>query len=454
MSFFNDSTDDAFTTDQTPFTNENENLMPFEALRRVRMAELERLQKMNSEKGNAHRNILPASSDVFEAMFKKEATENANGTIASAEKDGPVLVPDVDAEAFKVMLRFIYANDLSELNGQNAIEVLYAALKFNVIGLVKAFADFPISQLSNVFAALSIARFNDLLKDFVQRCLAYIGKNADNLLKSKEFLQIEQKFLCEILERDQLQISGEISIWKAALRWADAKCRENGIECSAKNRRQMLGPALFKIRFPLIMIEEFSKNIVPSNVLTKDEVIAIYQFNSLPNRRGISNGFFPMQFPTKGRVFDWKKGTLLMDIENVSEFAREEFKSSRLSEKMYINGMPWKLWAQIKMKNGSTDTNEKSLGIFLLCDAPEEDENWNCKCSAIIRIVSQKSDVSDFKREFYHVFYNKMNKRGYTNLISFSELMDPEKGFYDKSEDKVTLAIDVTVMEAKTVEKS
>ncbi|KAL3083673.1 hypothetical protein niasHT_036801 [Heterodera trifolii] len=134
-------------------------------------------------------------------------------------------------------------DDLSELNGKNAVQLLYAALKFNVFGLVKAFADFPIPKLSNVFTALSIARFNDLLKDFVQRCLAYIGKNADDLLKSEEFLQIDQKLLCEIFERDQLQINGEITIWNAALRWADEKCRENGIECSAENRRQMLGPA-------------------------------------------------------------------------------------------------------------------------------------------------------------------------------------------------------------------
>ncbi|KAL3086002.1 hypothetical protein niasHS_009044 [Heterodera schachtii] len=169
------------------------------------MTELEQLQKKNSENGNdgekmktakpdiladrmelllntadfadaqflvgqndkkellhANRAILSTSSDVFEAMFQKEATKNANGTIATAEnEDCPVLVPDVSAEAFKVMLCFIYSDDLSELNGQNAAEVLYAALKFNVIGLVKACAAFPISQLSNVFASLSIARFKD-----------------------------------------------------------------------------------------------------------------------------------------------------------------------------------------------------------------------------------------------------------------------------------------------------
>ncbi|KAL3075670.1 hypothetical protein niasHS_012500 [Heterodera schachtii] len=495
MSFSNDSTDTEFAADQTPFANEN--LTPFVALQRARMKELERLQKMNSEKKNeengkkmttanplpdrmklllstakfadahflvgkydekelvpAHRNILSASSEVFEAMFQKEATENANGTIASAEKDA-LLVPDVDAEAFKVMLRFIYSDDLSELNGKNAVELLYAALKFNVIGLVKAFADFPISQLSNVFTALSIARFNDLLKDFVQRCLAYIDKNSEDLIKSEEFLQIEQKLLCEIFEHDQLQISGEISIWNAALRWADEKCRENGIECSAENRRAMLGPALLKIRFPLFSQEEFSEKIVPSDVLSKDQVIAVYQFHALPNRRVISNGLFPMKFPTNGRISDRKEGTLLLVIENVYEFAREEIKSSRYSEKVYINKVPWKIWAQITTKIESTD-NEKCLGIYLLCDAPKEDINWSCKCSATLRIVSQMIGVADFKKEFSEeiTFNSESVDRGFHNFISFEELMDPEKGFYDKSEDKVALAIDVTVKEAKPKDKS
>ncbi|KAL3106318.1 hypothetical protein niasHT_013886 [Heterodera trifolii] len=387
------------------------------------MTELERLQKMNSENGNgseendskmktekpdpladrmklllntakfadthfllvlAHRAILSASSDVFEAMFQKEATENANGKICgktSAEKDGPMFVPDVDAEAFKVMLRFIYSDDLSELNGQNAAEVLYAALKFNVIGLVKALADFPILQLFNVSAALSFARFNDLLK----------------------------------------------------------------------NRRAMLGPALFKIRFPLLSNDAFSKIIVPSDVLSKDEVIAVYQFHTLPNRRGIFDGLFPMPFPTNGRISDQKKGTLLMDIEKVSEFAREEVESSRwYSEKVYINGLPWKICAE----NDKDENNENKLYIFLLCDVPEEDKHWNCKCSGNVRIVSQKNEVLGFKKVFVDLVFDNENMYQCVKFISFAELMDPSKGFYNREEDKVTLAIDVTVKEAKMEDNS
>ncbi|KAL3098711.1 hypothetical protein niasHS_000827 [Heterodera schachtii] len=145
-------------------------------------------------------------------------------------------------------------------------------------------------------------------------------------------------------------------------------------------------------------------------------------------------------------------GIISMEIEKVSEFAREVIKSERESESVHIKGFSWKIVAQIYKKDHSTD-NEKWLDIFLLCDASKEAENWSCKCSAIIRIVSQKCGVADFELELNDdVFDNKINSWGY-NFISFVELMDPEKGFYDQSEDKVKLAIDFTVKEAKTGDK-
>ncbi|KAL3071706.1 hypothetical protein niasHS_016381 [Heterodera schachtii] len=328
----------------------------------------DRIKYDKKELVHAHKGILISSSNVFETMFQKDV-QNANGKIGrkrSAETDEPVPVSDVDAEAFKVMLRFIYSDDLSEFNGQNAVEVLYAALKFNVIGFVKAFVDFPISKLSNVFTALSIARFNDLLKKFVQQCLVYIDANIETLIKSEEFLQIDQKLLCEILERDQLQISGEISIWNAALRWADAKCRENGIECSAENRRAVLGPALFKIRFPLFSKEEFSEKIVSSGVLKMEEVIGVYQFLCHPNFRGTSGGLlYPLQFPSHWRILTF--GTIVMDIEKVSEFTKKIAGTSRHSKVVSIKGFPWKIMAKIQMKKEYAEKVKESSQKWREC---------------------------------------------------------------------------------------
>ncbi|KAL3083731.1 hypothetical protein niasHS_008428 [Heterodera schachtii] len=148
-------------------------------------------------------------------------------------------------------------------------------------------------------------------------------------------------------------------------------------------------------------------------------------------------------------------GTISMEIEKVSEFAREIIGSERKSEIVHIKGFPWKIWAKIKTKNGSTDNDEKWLGIYLLCDVEEEEKSWNCKCSATIRIVSQKSGLGDYEKgEFNNTFNCEANGWGLSNFITFAELMDPTKDFYDKSEDKVTLAIDFNVKEANMEVKS
>ncbi|KAL3093488.1 hypothetical protein niasHS_004674 [Heterodera schachtii] len=408
----------------------------------------------------AHKLILKHASEVFAAMFRFDA-KNIKAEFASA--NCPVEVTDVEAAAFKVMLSFIYTGDLAELNGDNAMAVLYAVKKYNIPDLVDRSLQIPISELRNVFFAYAQALLFEL-EDFSFKCLRYICQNAAQLFGSDDFLQIDQKMLFMLLESDHLTLSNEFEIWKAALRWADEKCRQNDTKCSSENRRSVLGPALFKIRFPNIHEEQFSKCVVSSGVLTEKEVIGVYQFNSHPflyrpylchpNRYffGVP-GLYSLKFPIRGRISDWNKakgnsnrrGTLSMEIEKVSEFEQKTIGSERKSEKVHIKGMPWKILAEIRKKNEST---EKWLAFYLLCDAPKEDKNWSCKCSTNFRIVSQKSGVQDYKiGEFTNedTFKCETNCRGYVNFISFAELLNPNKGFYNKSEDKVTLAIDVIV---------
>ncbi|KAL3116842.1 hypothetical protein niasHT_003366 [Heterodera trifolii] len=371
------------------------------------------------ERVPAHKLILKHASDVFEAMFR---FDSQNTKADSASANCPVVeIPDVEAAAFKVMLNFIYTAELSELNGDNAMAVLYAAKKYNIPALVNASLQIPISKLRNVFGAYAQARLFDL-EDFANCCLSYIDQNADTLLKSDEFLQIDQKMLSEILERDELQIHGEISIWKA-------------------NRRAVLGPALFKIRFPLLTKKEFLK-IVPLKVLTAEEKFGVYQFYCQPH-------FHPLKFPSHGRI--WTFGTISMDIESVSEFARERMESYRFSnDTVYIKDLSWKILAQIKANTKSNDNNEKCLAIFLWCKGPSEaGENWSCKCSATFRIVSKMDGVENSVGKFYDIAFNSKPKGHGFNFIPFVELMEPSKGFYDQIGDKVTVTIDFTVGQPK-----
>ncbi|KAL3117541.1 hypothetical protein niasHT_002858 [Heterodera trifolii] len=210
-----------------------------------------------------HKSILStAASEVFKTMFKGDQTNSP--ITAGSDNNNPIVVMDVDIVAFNTMLRYIYTHDLDELDSPNWFSVLSAAIKYKVLDL-------------------------DI------RCLKQMDKRAMEMFQSVPFLSINQELLWNLLEHDQLVINGEIEIWKAALRWADNQCRENGKEITGANRREMLGPALFKIRFPAIPHEDFSRIIVPSAVLTDDELVNVYKYHSLPCEN-------VSIFPTKSRV--------------------------------------------------------------------------------------------------------------------------------------------------------
>ncbi|KAL3071641.1 hypothetical protein niasHS_016316 [Heterodera schachtii] len=338
--------------------------------------------------------------------YDEQNLKNSIGKDHATKKD-PILVTDIEIGAFEAMLTFIYTKRFNGLDANNWLDVLKAADKYNINGLVKECANFcanvPIQKLPNVFVAFEQA-------------------------------------LSLNMESEQLRIS-EIEIWNAALRWSDEKCRQKGIECSAENRRKMLGPALFNIRIPLISKEEFSKSVVSTGVLTTEEVISIYQHYSHPNLSD-APGLFPLKFPTHQRYKN--EGTIEMEIEKVSEFMVEEVGSERLSDAVDIGGFSWKIMAQINMKN-----NEKWL-CFYLNNNGLENEIWFCKTSITFRIVSQKSETRDLIGRMDDRIFNKEKPTiGFSYFISFSELLDPSKGFYNKDEDKVKLAIDVIVDEPK-----
>ncbi|KAL3106321.1 hypothetical protein niasHT_013889 [Heterodera trifolii] len=148
------------------------------------------------------------------------------------------------------------------------------------------------------------------------------------------------------------------------------------------------------------------------------------------------------------------KVTIEMEIEKVSEFAREVIGSEHKSETLHIKGFPWEIVAQINPKivpqlnPEECIYNEKWLGIYLLCVGTKNDKHWSCKCSLTCQILSQKSGVADYKKNGSskgQLFFSDSNGKGFSNFISFAELMDPSNGFYNQKEDKVKLAIDFTV---------
>ncbi|KAL3073409.1 hypothetical protein niasHT_038547 [Heterodera trifolii] len=426
-------------------------------------------QQQQKELLPAHKTILMAASDVFETMFRFDAQNaaakhNPNGKgrkkirfnwnfnwngrkkrqSKTVEVPSPILITDIDADAFKAMLGFIYADDLSALNRDNVISVLYAARKYNIPALVNACSDFPVTKLRNVF--LSFGQAHSIREEaFALRCLLYIDQNADKLFKSDGFVQIDQKTLCELLDREQLMIKDEISLWHTAIRWADAQCRQNGHECSGENRRAALGPALYKIRFPLIPEEQFTDQIVPTGVLTGDEVARVFDhFRAEKNRaQPEADVQYPLQFAAQRRspYVDPNKtnGTFILKIEKLSEFAQAKNGTKRSSEIMFIRGIPWQIMA---IKEADDE-----LYFYIQCSDDKTDSKWKCPYSVTYQIDAQNKGNEHFVFGTGGHIGTNFECRSCRHRRGFWYLMSEHNDWYNRAEDTLTLRADVLIGE-------
>ncbi|KAL3109061.1 hypothetical protein niasHT_012623 [Heterodera trifolii] len=396
---------------------------------------------------SAHKLILKLASEVFAAMFSCEETEDENAAW-EVINSSPIVVSDVEVVPFKIMLSYIYTDQSHGMNGDNAIAVLHAAKKYRVTGLVSHCISFPISQLSDVFFAFAQAKLLGE-EQFANRCLNYIYHNAHILFEQSEaFLKIDQKFLCEIFGSDQLKVIGEISIWKAALRWADEKCRQNGTDCSGDNRRAVLGPALFKIHFPLIPKWNFSKQIVPSGVLTKDEMLAVLLYHSSHQIATECQAPSELKFATAKRSYICKR-TLLVKIEQFSALPRAIDKDFEPIDGAVVDikGIRWQL--AYSFLSAQMDKKSGFFRLFLICNQNEKGADWKCHCWAITRTMAQqKTGKKCLVREQNDIFACNPDLPFTSFFLRRKQLMDPANGWYNAAEDTVTFATDFITYEA------
>lgn len=75
------------------------------------------------------------------------------------------------------------------------------------------------------------------------------------------------------------------------------------------------------------------------------------------------------------------------------------------------------------------NTDSRSLGFFLQCNGDSESTSWSCNAIAELRLYSFKPNTEPFMRKIKHLFYAKENDWGFSNFMSWTEILDPEKGY-------------------------
>lgn len=222
----------------------------------------------------AHKFVLSVGSCVFEAMFQR-----------NPDNSGIIHVPDMESQAFRILLRFLYGdsnNPSLAITHDTVMSILYGAKKYCVLGLERLCVDFLKKNISieNALILLSQARLFDEAQ-LAAQCLEVIDKNAMYALQTPELLDLDLETLMAILKRDTLGVR-EIKLWQTSIAWAKNKCKNLHQNVTPELIRQMLGGALKLIRFPLMSQEEFAQGPAQSGILTDKEVISIFLYFNLP----------------------------------------------------------------------------------------------------------------------------------------------------------------------------
>lgn len=214
-----------------------------------------------------HKLFLAMSSPVFEAMFYG----------SMAEKLDPIPIRDVQPEAFKTLLEYIYTDKVNLGSFELACELCYCAKKYMLPNLVKECTKFLWSDLT-INKACRAYEFAKLFEEpeLMEKCLSIICNNTKLILNETNWEEVELGTILTVFEQDELNIDNEIELFTAVEKWAKAECSRKSLDTlDSKTLKSVVGNALSKIRFLTLTPQQFAEGPGKSPLLSRDEAFAI-----------------------------------------------------------------------------------------------------------------------------------------------------------------------------------
>ena len=195
--------------------------------------------------------------------------------------------------------RYLYFGEIVKID--TAVPTLYAAKKYMMPHLAELCVEHLQEEVepSNACLLLSHSHLFDETK-LAQRCWYVIDTQTEDVFQSDDFTDIDHKTLQEILVRETLDVD-ETKVFDAAKRWAEAECLRQGRDPSPQQCREMLGEALYLLRFPTMTLGDFADGAGQSGLLSVQETNDLF-FNFSAKKKP------KLRFPTtprKGRPLYW-----------------------------------------------------------------------------------------------------------------------------------------------------
>ncbi|KAJ2944476.1 hypothetical protein O0L34_g3822 [Tuta absoluta] len=198
---------------------------------------------------SGHKLILAMASPVFEAMFFG----------GMAERNEPIPILDVQPDAFKALLEYIYTDNIVITSFDKACELCYGAKKYMLPHLVKECTRYLWSDLypRNACRAYEFARLfeENVLMD---KCLQIISTNTKEVLTDPSFEDIDLNTLITVFSQDHLNVDSELDLFEACVRYAKAQHKRSERSISPLLDGPNSGPSTSKDK--VVNIESSAEN--------------------------------------------------------------------------------------------------------------------------------------------------------------------------------------------------
>ena len=208
----------------------------------------------------AHKSTLAKQSLYFQRMFDGDWKEKKDDVIELQE------TPACE-DVFETFLNYFY-NGAVSVNNRTVIPVVILADKYDVVGLKEACASFMVDgltkkpDLNRVFEWMSFANQMNM-PELVRRCCSMICFNFERASSLAQWPSLSFKEVQTILERSDVVVPGEYSVYLAVERW---------LEGQGKVTEQAVATLVSHIQFKSMTVRELCE--VEESTLVADSKCA------------------------------------------------------------------------------------------------------------------------------------------------------------------------------------
>ncbi|UZO12965.1 uncharacterized protein OCT59_004472 [Rhizophagus irregularis] len=242
-------------------------------------------QNSSKDPSNLVKNTSVHDSNYFKKAFSEQWARKEEGFFISNQ-------PNISPTVFEALINLIYSETISIGSNESLVDVLIVS---DELELLEIYQQLEKHLLENESAWKFPKDFitlcqHELLTDLYQFAIKLVCRNPKLIVDSKEFINLEEQHLIQILKCDELMLE-EIEIWEYLIEWGientDSISNDDFTEWTPMDFSELertLHNCIPYIRFSQMPPEVFNE-LEFKSILPKDLVDDVLKYFSDPNSK-------------------------------------------------------------------------------------------------------------------------------------------------------------------------